>query len=65
MSPAYEDIETRAQLFLKYAVSHPAVTCAIPATSKLKHMVDNMQAAYGELLSAKQRVELERYIEQL
>ena len=38
-----------AQFFLKFVISHPAVTCAIPATSKEKHMHDNMQAAYGDL----------------
>ena len=37
------------QFFLKYAVSHPAVICAIPATSKTHHMVDNMGAGYGVL----------------
>lgn len=37
------------QFFLKYVVSHPAVTCAIPATSKLHHMKDNLAAGIGEL----------------
>ena len=44
-----------AQFFLKYAVSHPAVTCAIPATSKAKHMRDNMQAGQGRLPNAAER----------
>jgi aryl-alcohol dehydrogenase-like predicted oxidoreductase len=35
---------THAQLLLKFVVSHPAVTCAIPATSKLKHMAENLDA---------------------
>ena len=38
-----------AQLFLKYVVSHPAVTCAIPATGDVSHLEDNMAAAEGEL----------------
>jgi diketogulonate reductase-like aldo/keto reductase len=35
------------QVFLKFAWSHPAVTCVIPATAKLSHMEDNMAAAFG------------------
>lgn len=41
--------ESWAQLMLKFIVSHPAVTCAIPATSKVKHLRDNMGAARGPL----------------
>ena len=37
------------QFFLKFIVSHPAVTCAIPATSKVHHMRDNLQAGFGAL----------------
>jgi diketogulonate reductase-like aldo/keto reductase len=37
------------QFFLKFIVSHPAVTCAIPATSKAHHMQDNLEAGFGEL----------------
>lgn len=44
-----------AQVFLKYVVSHPAVTVAIPATSKPHHMEDNMAAGMGALLTDKQR----------
>ena len=46
------DCETWAQVFLKFVVSHPAVTCAIPATTKVKHMVDNMGAGHGRLPDA-------------
>lgn len=53
------------QFFLKYAISHPAVTCAIPATSKVKHMQDNMQAGRGRLPDARQRVQMQRYFESL
>jgi len=38
-----------AQLLLKFVVSHPAVTCAIPATSKLAHLRDNLEAGRGVL----------------
>ena len=41
-----------AQFFLKFAAAHPAVTCVTPATSKPKHMLDNVGAAYGELPDA-------------
>lgn len=38
-----------AQFFLKFIISHPAVTCAIPGTGHPAHMLDNIQAAYGRL----------------
>ncbi|MGH7753898.1 MAG: aldo/keto reductase, partial [Gemmatimonadales bacterium] len=38
-----------AQFFLKFNVSHPAVTCAIPATNDPAHLVDNMGAGVGRL----------------
>ncbi len=37
------------QVLLKFVVSHPAVTCAIPATSRVDHMTENMGAARGPL----------------
>jgi len=37
------------QFFLKFIVSHPAVTCAIPATSKPHHMADNLGAGFGNM----------------
>jgi diketogulonate reductase-like aldo/keto reductase len=42
-------IQSWAQYFLKWIVSHPAVTCAIPATAKPDHMKDNMAAGLGPL----------------
>ncbi|MCU7802347.1 MAG: aldo/keto reductase [Candidatus Thiodiazotropha sp. (ex Lucinoma annulata)] len=47
------------QFFLKYAVSHPAITCAIPATSKVHHMIDNMEAGFGQLPDRKMRKKME------
>lgn len=41
-----------AQLFLKFIVSHPAVTCVIPATSRVEHMQDNLQAGFGAMPDA-------------
>lgn len=43
------DCENWAQFLLKFIVSHPAVTCAIPATTKVEHMRENMGAARGAL----------------
>jgi len=37
------------QFFLKFIISHPAVTCVIPATSKTHHMIDNLGAGMGVL----------------
>jgi diketogulonate reductase-like aldo/keto reductase len=41
-----------AQVSLKFIVSHPAVTCAIPATSRVEHLRQNMAAARGPLPDA-------------
>jgi len=38
-----------AQFALKFVVSHPAVTCAIPATSSVAHVQENMGAAFGRM----------------
>jgi aryl-alcohol dehydrogenase-like predicted oxidoreductase len=47
-----------AQLFLKFIVGHPAVTCPIPATSKLKHVEDNLGALRGPLPTEAQRKQI-------
>ena len=49
------DCRSWAQFFLKWIVAHPAVTCAIPATNKARHLEDNMQGAIGQLPDAKMR----------
>lgn len=49
------DCASWAQLFLKWILSHPAVTCAIPATSKLRHLEDNMRGGIGRVPDAKMR----------
>jgi diketogulonate reductase-like aldo/keto reductase len=43
------DCTTWAAFFLKFIVSHPAVSCAIPATSKVAHMQENMAARLGTM----------------
>ena len=43
------DCTNWAQVLLKFIVSHPAVTCAIPATSSIVHIRENMGAAYGRV----------------
>jgi diketogulonate reductase-like aldo/keto reductase len=59
------DCESWAQFFLKYIVSHPAVTCAIPATSDPGHLVDNMGACYGRLPDDAMRSRMVRHFESL
>lgn len=51
-----------ADILLKYIVSHPAVTVAIPATSKVEHMTENMQALQGRFLTTKERKQVEAYV---
>jgi aryl-alcohol dehydrogenase-like predicted oxidoreductase len=43
------DCNSWAQFFLKWIVTHPAVTCAIPATNDVQHLEDNMRAGSGKL----------------
>ena len=59
------DCASWGQFFLKFIASHPGVTCIIPATSKLKHMVDNMAAGYGRLPDAATRQRMIKYLESL
>ena len=54
-------IASWAQYFLKWIVSHPAVTCAIPGTSKPGHMKDNLGAAQGALPNDSIRKEMTDY----
>lgn len=44
-----------AQVLLKFIISHPAVTCAIPGTAKPEHMADNMNAGRGPMPDAAMR----------
>jgi diketogulonate reductase-like aldo/keto reductase len=49
------EVTSWAQLFLKYVIAHPAVTCVIPGTSKVRHMRDNAGAGFGPLPDEGQR----------
>jgi diketogulonate reductase-like aldo/keto reductase len=52
------DYDNWAQFFLKFIVSHPAVTCAIPTTSRPQHMVENMRALVGRLPDSAMRKQM-------
>ena len=55
-SVAYElGIKNWADYFLKFITGHPNITCAIPATSQIDHMQENMQALYGRFPSERER----------
>jgi aryl-alcohol dehydrogenase-like predicted oxidoreductase len=55
------DAQSWAQVFLKYVVSHPAVTCALSGTRQLKHLDDNLRGARGRLPDAAMRARMEKY----
>lgn len=62
---AKDYVTSWGQFFLKFIVSHPAVTCVIPATSKVKHMVDNAAAGFGPMPNAKTRRRMADFIDTL
>jgi len=55
------DVGSWAQFFLKYVISHEAVTCAIPGSTKVNHLVDNQGAGRGRLPDAALRQRMEQY----
>lgn len=55
------DAHSWGQVFLKYVVSHPAVTCAIPGMTKVANLEDNLGAAQGRLPDATMRKRIEAY----
>jgi aryl-alcohol dehydrogenase-like predicted oxidoreductase len=55
------DATTWAQFFLKYIVSHPAVTAAIPGTTTMAFLEDNQQGGRGRLPNAAQRKKMEEF----
>jgi diketogulonate reductase-like aldo/keto reductase len=59
------DCANWAQLLLKFIVSHPAVTCAIPATSRVDHVRQNVGAAYGRLPDDAMRRRIVAHVEDL
>lgn len=56
------DCKSWAQFFLKYILAHPAVTCVIPATSKPKHLADNLGAGAGRLPDEKTRTRMVEFM---
>ena len=55
------DVSSWSQFCLKYVVSHPAVTCAIPGSSKLQHIEDNQAAGHGRVPDAAMRRRMEQF----
>ena len=58
------DCHSWGQVFLKYVVSHPAVTVAIPGMTRLAHLEDNLGAVRGRMPDAMLRVRMEKYWDQ-
>ena len=56
---------TWADFLLKFIVSHPVITCAIPATTQIEHMRENMRAGHTPMPSADARKRMAAYIESL
>ncbi len=54
-------VSSWSQFLLKYVASHPAVTCAIPGSTKVAHLVDNQRAGRGTLPDAAMRRRMEEY----
>lgn len=59
------DCENWASFLLKFVVSHPALTVAIPATTKVGHMRENMSALRGQLPDEATRLKMIRHVESL
>jgi aryl-alcohol dehydrogenase-like predicted oxidoreductase len=59
------DATTWGQFFLKYLISHPAVTCAIPGTRRVEHVNDNFGAAFGRLPDAALRRRQEEFFDSI
>jgi aryl-alcohol dehydrogenase-like predicted oxidoreductase len=59
------DCQSWGQFFLKYIISHPAVTVAIPGTRQVRHVNDNFGAAFGRLPDANQRRQQEQFFDSI
>jgi diketogulonate reductase-like aldo/keto reductase len=59
------DCHSWAQFFLKWIVANPVITCAIPATDKLRHLEDNMLGGVGPLPDAKLRPRMAEFVSSL
>jgi aryl-alcohol dehydrogenase-like predicted oxidoreductase len=58
------DAKSWGQVLLKYVVSHPAVTAAIPGMTKIAHLEDNLGALRGRMPDAAMRARMEKYWDQ-
>ena len=58
-------IRSWAQFFLKFIISHPAVTAVLPATRNPTHMVDNLGAGLGPMPTSADRARMIRFFETL
>lgn len=59
------DCTSWAQFFLKYLLGHPAITCVIPGTRRVSHLMDNLQAGRGRLPDAATRKRMVEHLAQL
>jgi len=59
------DCASWGQFFLKYIVSHPGITCAIPGTRQVEHVNDNFGAAFGRLPDAALRRRQEEFFDSI
>ena len=59
------DCTSWAQLFLKYILAEPAVTCVIPATGSPDHMKDNLGAGFGSLPDVRRRQQIRELVDTL
>lgn len=59
------DCNSWGQFFLKFILSHPAVTCVIPGTDNPEHMRDNAGAGLGQLPDEKMREKMATYVKEL
>lgn len=59
------ECKTWAQFFLKFVISHPSVTCAIPATSRIDHLQENMAVAYGPIPDKTMRKKMVKTIQDI
>ena len=59
------DAASWAQFFIKYVLGHPAVTVVTPATSKARHMVDNLGGGAGRLPDAATRRRMAEFVDAL
>ncbi|MBI3056822.1 MAG: aldo/keto reductase [Betaproteobacteria bacterium] len=59
------DCASWAQFFLKYILGHPAVTCVIPGSGKVRHMADNLGAGKGRLPDETLRRRMVEYLGRL